>query len=252
MAKQVELVDVTREFAAGLEVPRAREGGFQRKLDQKRIPEMARVLGGGAFCPPITVAIVGGKKWVIDGQHRLAAWHAKQFPLKAHVQRMEADEAMQAFILLNREQKKIGLGHILNVSTDEYAVRVRRLAADCKVTNGHIHNLMMGVTDKKDPLKAEVLDEHWNLAAKVMTTWMRNRRWGNEGSVFSQLGVLKLAGYYAGRAKTPGAVDAVLRDLQSLDYSLNGKIGRVMGTSWAQQAKMKAVFHAYLAGKILD
>lgn len=251
MNKDMSLVDVTKELANKVEVMRAADtrGGFQRKLDSKRLPEMTRVLGGGAHCPPIAVAVVGGKWILIDGQHRLEAWKMKAFPLKATVTHMSTvDDAAKAFINLNREQKKVPLQHILSVSNDDYPVRVRRMTEDCKVTLAHIHNLMCGITGRKDPLKADVTEAHWALAAKVMSVWMKNRRWGNPTSVYSNVGVLRMAGHFAGKTKTP---DTVLRDMQSMDYSTGGPLGRVEGSSWSAQAKMQAVFFKYLAEKVI-
>lgn len=248
--REMQLVDVTPELAARVIVARAAEGGFQRKLDRKRLPEMVEVLGGGAHCPPISIAVVNGKYLLIDGQHRLEAWRVKAFPLKATVARMASlDEAATAFINLNREQKKVTLQHILTVSGGDYAVRVRRMAAECKVSLAHVHNLMAGITDRKDPLKADVTEAHWGLAAKVMAAWMRNRRWGNEASVYSNVGVLRLVGHFCGKAK---AVESTIKDLQSLDYSKAGPLGRVEGSSWGAQQKMKAVFFKYLAERVLE
>lgn len=246
----MELVEVTEELARRVTVYRAKDGGFQRRLDQKRLPDMVQALTGGTHCPPISIAEVGEKFYLVDGQHRLAAWQVKHFPLSATITKMSTEEeASEAFISLNREQKKVSLTHILNVSKSDYAEKVRRMAADCKVNLTHIHNLMCGLLNVRDPMKTEVTDVHWALASKIMTSWMKNRRWSHEGGVYSTPGVLRLAGFFVSKTK---AVDSVLKDLQSLDYTSNGPLGRVTGTSWGHQQKMKAVFHKYLAQKMLE
>jgi len=254
MNKEMTMVDVDAQLAAKVKIMRHQDGGFQRKLTRERLTGISAALTNGVICPPITIAKIRDQYILIDGQHRFSAWQLKPFPLKATIVVMQnVDEAMESFIAMNREQKRVSLSHILNISNDDYAIKVRALATGCNVSIPHIHNLMRGIVavgNRSSSLlnSGRVTEDHWKIAARVMGFWMKDRRWGKEGNVFSAVGTLEFVGFFAGKST---AIDSILKDLSRLDYSKQGAIGRSIGTSWASQKIVKAIVYKALAEKIL-
>ena len=74
---------LSRKVAKTIEVLRLGEadGGFQRTLSPGKLKGILRAVRGGVHVPGISVAVVGDRRIVIDGQHRLAAWMEAEFPL---------------------------------------------------------------------------------------------------------------------------------------------------------------------------
>jgi hypothetical protein len=249
MTKEMKIVDVDETFAENVHIHRLADGGFQRKLRRDRLTEISTALNDGAICPPITIGKVGSKHILIDGQHRLEAWKLKPFPMKACIITLkDEDEAVESFVSMNREQKRVSLIHVLRVSNTEYAEQVRDLADRCKVTIPHIHNLMVSICMLPSGKLPQPDDKQWKLAAKIMSTWMAQKRWGRQENVFSVPGVLMLVGYFTAKASNP---DSMLKDLLRFDYARQSAIGRMVGTSYGAQKKMKAYVYKALAEQVI-
>lgn len=249
MKKETKMVDVDDNFSSKIVIHRHKDGGFQRPLRTQRLGVIAKEMSEGSICPPITVAHVGDKFILVDGQHRLEAWKLQNFPLKAMVYAMKSeDEANEAFITMNRERVRVSRTHVIKVSTEDVAVRTREMAEKFKVTNQHVFQLLCGIANVKDPFRADITEDHWKLLLKTLMFWSGQRRWGREDNCFSRPGVLMMVGYFVGKSSS---VDSVLRDLSKLDYSNSGKLSKCCGTSFSMQKQMKDIFYRAVADQVL-
>lgn len=174
------------EVMRTIKVLRAKEGGYQRNLNQRRVDEIYQDLvkrNGVSNYPEITVANVDGELQCIDGQHRLEAHLRAKAPIHAHVFTCTRQEAVEIFVRDNYKSRPLKRQEVVAASLNPLAITIRKLAKDFHASQIQVTNMVAGLLGKagsgiplEDP-KFDLDERQMRAAVIVLDTWSKDARW---------------------------------------------------------------------------
>lgn len=203
-------------------------GGFQRQLRKDRIPGMVVSLTApGTICPPVVLAELGNDLILIDGQHRIAAWRVKEFPLKAVVFKVSSiSDAARAFVDTNRKAQRVSLKHVLAVDPSEHSQHIRAIAKHWNTTPDRVNAVITGYVGNKRAACGEITDEEWTMVGRVLADWADDRRWAIN-SLYSSPAVMLSLGRLLRGSKAP---EATLKEIKGMNFSDKGPLAKKTNT----------------------
>lgn len=245
MIREATVVQITDDLLRRIDVNRYADGkgGFQRKLDAKKVSGVLEIVGAGSTVPPILIAQVDdGALLCIDGQHRLEARRKMDFPLFAQISEMTKREAAREFIIHNSRAAKVTRKHRMTVDPGAYATSVRGLANKFNADVTQVESVLKGVTSGRARyMKAR--KSEFDLADEVLEHWTKDKRWtdvtprGGNRNTYATPAVLTMVGALS--KDRPEKVAQVAKLLRDLDFSGSGTFGRKCGCGNSDQSEMK-------------
>lgn len=209
------------------------QSGFQRKRSQSKVDQVVKYLSAGITFAPVMLADIGGELYYVDGQHRGAGHIKAGAPLQAFVVQMTMDEACRHFMVHNSKATRVPTSHILDVSRNPCALKVKSLATKYSVQNKVAYAIVTGLTSGASTHGPNLVDDDARIvsdvivrAEAILRLWSESPLWdpGAKKSSpkywFSHQGVLNavaiLARQKASAAKSSGdsySVDDMVADL---------------------------------------
>lgn len=225
------IVEVREKELKQWRVHRIKDGGFQRKLSNRRVDQMITSFRNGSVAPPIVVAKVGGDYFIVDGQHRFEARKHKKFPLFAQVFTMNKDSAARVFIDCNRKGVRVGLAHRLAVDPSRIAKRIRATAKKYEITHRQVYHCLIGIT--RSALRKDIVaGADWELLDTVLKWWSDDPRWEKDDELYSYSGTLCAVGRLCFGKKDPAKI---IKLLKKYEYGMNTDYMKWYGTGSRSQ-----------------
>ena len=172
----------------------AGDGGFQRPLSTKQVNGVTDFMlhSPTPVIPPVLLARVKGdqtgKRWCIDGQHRLKGAIQAEMCIPAVTIIVDSlEQARYLFLIYNSKMSKVSQKFIGLVSNNKVAVTTRALAADYDAFYEHVKRLGIGLDFGKTTKYWDEVVHDANIPEATLTKtrlildlWTRDPRWTPE------------------------------------------------------------------------
>lgn len=169
------------ELAKKIQVDRAKDGGYQRDVNLKRVEAIAESLAGKTRSnyPEITVANVRGTYYCVDGQHRLFGHIKAGKDIPVNLIRMTREESIDLFIRDNGQARALRKRDLIAGSRHPIAQEIRDLATHFKLSQTQVTALVIGVMNKYTlPLddRSFLTKKQSSVMRIVLTVWTKDPR----------------------------------------------------------------------------
>lgn len=217
------------------------KGGFQRRLDERKVVGVIKSVQEGKCVPPIMLAEIDGELFCDDGQHRLEARRRKAFTLYAQINKSTKKEAAANFVTMNGTASRVSRRHRLMVDPAEYATHIRSLGRDFDADVSQVEPLINGITNYRPRRDLPIKPEEWKLARTILKLWSKDKRWkrGLRGGkdFYASPATLVMLGTMC--KEKPNDAPNVVTALQQIDYGARSPMGKHYGSNHKAQAVMK-------------
>lgn len=229
---------LSKESLAKIEVLRRGEvpEGFQRPLKEWKVTQIVTSAKAGRMIPAVSLARIGDRLVVIDGQHRVEARKIHDFELAAYIKPRTIEDAVKDFIVCNSTASRVSLSLILDIDPSKFGEQIRSLAWKNNATVQQAYNLIIGISGRDKAKVGAVEKADWDLAHKILEDWSKDKRWTKHEQFYSRPGVLSVIGSLSKGNKTP---DKLLAKIKAMKFEKGSPLAVRYGTSGTSQAAMK-------------
>ena len=231
---------LSRKVAKTIEVLRLGEadGGFQRTLSPGKLKGILRAVRGGVHVPGISVAVVGDRRIVIDGQHRLAAWMEAEFPLSVELVRMSMRRAKSSFLAANLKGTKVKKAHAFKIAETATCKFLRSEAQKNSASEMEIAAGALGITGKFLNYDTHLNGEK-RVLARIFSQYTKDPRWEKREGIYRSHGTIQTVAYLCRGVSELRKVDRIVGAFRQINLSKDSPLGRMYGTSFYSQNQMR-------------
>ena len=220
------------------------DGGYQRDLSEKSVTGLVGFMKANPdLVPSILVAVINGKLYIIDGQHRVEASIRLNTPIWAELICMtEQDAARVFFLTANTKQRRVLTEVALAASNNPVAVTTRAMAAQFnsrrdhikRMTSGYVNGLTAKFFDIIDP-NAEFPADVKSIVTAVMEVWTSSPNWKPEAFPAESTGspTRRIGGAIEEGTESAYCIPAVLQAV--------GAVVKTLGLTAADLEQIKAL-----------